>query len=734
MARPSDRILAAALESFADGVVLTDATGEVLFVNEAVCLSTGYSREDLVGRNCRFLQGRDTDPAMVRAIAAALEAGVPFEGTILNYRHDGRPFWNALSIRPIVDADGTVTNHVSGQRDVTDVVELQEENSRMLLEATHQSETARMLLSVSQALGQRSSVADVAQTVAEAVPRVCGADRSAIGLWDADAGRLVIAAHSGWPDHLIDLVERFDARPESGPELAEIIASGAALLVDDRSSPWARELLETFEVSAFVGTPIFPGGEFRGIILAHWTSTPAPTDLDEVLTERLSGLAGLAAVALDNAELLRRAIVSATHDPLTGLPNRSLFEETLAAALDKAESTGADLAVLYCDVDRFKRTNDSYGHRFGDTVLVEVARRLRSVVRETDMVARIGGDEFVILLPVVQGADESRLIADRVRSAFVDPLAIGDRETFAQLAVGMAVRSEHASSLSSRDLADALMGSADADMYTRKARSRGTTSTASTPALLQIDADLRGAVARREIQAYFQPQFAAATRSVVGFEVLARWSHPRLGLLGPDRFIALAEDNGLIAEIGRDVFEQACAAIGAWAIAGPPLDVAVNVSTIQLLRPDFGDEVFETITRHGLQPDQVTLEITESRLLGSHDDVHMLIGRLRAAGLGIAIDDFGTGYSSLAQLTALPVSELKIDRSFVRDGPTGETLVAAIVGMSRSLGLRVVAEGVETREQLEKVTELGVDRVQGFLLGEPRPREESRVWLEETPR
>lgn len=727
-------VLALGVAAFGDGVIVTDAAGCIVFANESATLTTGYAIGELLGRNCRLLQGADTDPQTVADIRAAVTHGRRFEGKILNYRFDGTPFWNALNISPIRDADGAITHYISGQKDITAYMELQRKNVEMVDEITRQGETARMLLAVSESLGQRSSIREIAQTIATAIRHVCASDRSLVGLRDPISEEIVIIAHSGWPPHLIEQAEDFLAAPARDPRFSAVIRAGETALVHRDTDPWAEGLLNSFELTAFAAAPIFPGGQLRGIILADWCTDSAPTSLDTVLSERLSGLAGLAAVALDNADLLHRAQFSAEHDILTGLPNRALFEHTLTAALQTSDRAGTDLAVLYCDVDRFKRTNDSLGHGIGDTVLIEVARRLLSAVRDTDMVARTGGDEFVILLPGIASAEEGYVIADRIRDAFADPMHVAGRDVFVQLSVGVAFRTPGLPGGAGEEAADALLSAADADMYRRKAQKRGHTSCPTTTGQLRLDADLRGAVSRGEIRAFYQPQIDTATGRVVAVEALARWHHPARGLLEPAEFITLAEDNGLITDIGQEILDQACAAARRWNDTGHRLEVSVNVSPLQLLRPEFLHEVATTLERHRLPADRLTLEITESRLVDSPADTTRVLEALRAAGVGISIDDFGTGFSSLGQLHALPVTELKIDRSFVQDGPTGKTLVAAIIGMSHGLGLRVVAEGIETEPQLGLIRRDGCDRAQGFLLGKPRPVDDFGTWLHETNR
>jgi diguanylate cyclase (GGDEF)-like protein len=511
---------------------------------------------------------------------------------------------------------------------------------------------------------------------------------------------------------------------EESPELSEILASGAPLLVNRNSSDWARDALAYFDVSAFAAIPIRSGDQLTGLVLAHWADGAAPTRLGGAVTERLTGLACLAAVALDNIRLLEDARRQALHDPLTGLPNRALLEDRLETSLARAGRDGRRIGVLFCDVNRFKRINDNLGHGAGDSVLRHVAAQLRAAVRSSDTVARYSGDEFVILLPDLETPLEAEQIAAKVRESLIEPLDVNGREIFVDVAIGTSVSGArpHEGTDRQSETARLLIEDADFEMYRSKARARGQT----PPGIkrkdgLRLETDLHGAAGRGELRVHFQPQFDVATNTIVAAEALVRWQHPELGLLPPGEFIPLAEDSNLIAEVGAHVLTEACRAAASWRAMGHCIDIAVNLSAVQLGGAGFTAFVRETLQHTRCRAAALTLEVTESQALSESPVSDRNLHELRALGVGISVDDFGTGYSSLAQLHRLPVTEIKIDRSFTTRlaEDRSATFVAGIIGLGQGLGLRVVAEGVETPDQLEALRAMGCERVQGYLLGAP---------------
>jgi len=416
----------------------------------------------------------------------------------------------------------------------------------------------------------------------------------------------------------------------------------------------------------------------------------------------------------------------ALHDPLTGLANRLHFEETLEAAIHSANAS--EIALLYIDLDGFKLVNDTLGHRAGDLVLKEVAARIGKNLRGAGLVARIGGDEFTIVMKDVRGAEDATAAASRILEAFRTSFRIEGHEVSIGASIGISRYP-----LDGND-ASALLQSADAAMYCAK-RSGNNRYQLFTAQMRQeayqrlvMEMCLRNALEHREISVQYQPQYELATGRLAGFEALCRWSNPAMGPVSPDRFIPLAEETGLIVEIGKYVLREACTRATQWQTRHSAVRVAVNVSATQFARPDFVNSVIEILQETGLKPALLELEMTESSVIQDREDAVRKMQDLRRLGVRFSIDDFGTGYSSLSYIQYMPVDVIKIDRSFTAKLGTSRralSMVRAIIAMARALGLRVVTEGVEKSAQVEVLRELGCDDVQGYYFGKPEDGEAS---------
>ena len=418
---------------------------------------------------------------------------------------------------------------------------------------------------------------------------------------------------------------------------------------------------------------------------------------------------------------------AATHDELTRLPNRFRFLDQLARFLENSEP-GA-VAVMFIDLDNFKVINDSLGHGVGDELLRGMSERLRAVVRDRDMLSRFGGDEFIVMLRDVGATVSPVEIAERLRAEIAQPLMVDGAELFVTASIGIAVADRPGVSTTE------LLRDADAAMYRAKARGRDCVEVFSpgthdaTVLALRTTNELRRGLERHEIVPYYQPIVRLDSGMLIGFEVLARWRHPDRGLLGPEQFLPMAEETGLIGEVGADVLRTSLAQLGQWRSRLPRfanLTVAVNVSGRQLMSTAFHGMVGEALGESGLTADALWLEITETALMSDVKAATVALRELRNLGLHLAVDDFGTGYSSLTYLKRFPVEAIKVDRSFVSGlGIDSEdtTIVEAVVKLGHSLGLVVVAEGVETPLQLARLREIGCDHGQGYVFGRPRPAE-----------
>jgi diguanylate cyclase (GGDEF)-like protein/PAS domain S-box-containing protein len=424
----------------------------------------------------------------------------------------------------------------------------------------------------------------------------------------------------------------------------------------------------------------------------------------------------------------------AYHDALTGLANRTLLEEHLKLALARSRRTGAGVALLQIDLDNFKLVNDSLGHRAGDELISRLAARLQESVRTTDLLARTGGDGFLLLLADLH--DDPGSVAERVATQIVDclgePFMVAGAEFQVSASIGIALAPRDA-----RD-AEALLAHADSAMYQAKDVARGGWAVYAQAGRDPLDrlsmaARLRRALAAEEFQLHYQPIFATEDGSLVAVEALLRWhDSERGGLVPPSEFIPVAEETGLIESIGDWVIGAALAQQVAWAARGMTPQIAVNVSPRQLRRVDFISRVKEQLRETGASPERIILELTESAMLQDHSDAESILRELHALGLRLALDDFGAGYSSLSRLREMPVDTLKIDRAFLREVPENAeaaAIVTAILNLARALGRFAVAEGVETEEQLHFLEEQGCPLIQGFLLARPMPVAEVEQYL-----
>jgi diguanylate cyclase (GGDEF)-like protein len=429
----------------------------------------------------------------------------------------------------------------------------------------------------------------------------------------------------------------------------------------------------------------------------------------------------------------------AYYDTLTALPNRQLFVRELRRAIRSAKRTDSRVAILFIDLDRFKRINDTLGHAVGDALLQSVARRLDTCVRPQDFVARstpgsepaniriarLGGDEFVILVADLDDPQQAAVVATRVRHALAEPFTSDGHQFVVTPSIGISVFPDHGTEI------EELLVKADMAMYEAKDQGRNrhnfyreTTSGRSLDRL-DLENDLRSAIAASELTLHYQPKVDAQTGAIDGVEGLLRWHHRTRGWISPSIFIPLAEETGMIGPLGDQVIRTACQQLRSWASRGlGHLCVSVNVSTRQFAREDFVDSVLRTVREYEIAPQRLELEITESLLMRNIEEVIAELTRLRRAGLKISIDDFGTGYSSLGYLRQFPVDTLKIDRSFVKDlhvSSDDAAICAAIIAMARELNLTTVAEGVEVIEQLEFLRDHGCSQIQGFLFSKPLP-------------
>ncbi|HEX8714103.1 MAG TPA: EAL domain-containing protein [Solirubrobacteraceae bacterium] len=465
-----------------------------------------------------------------------------------------------------------------------------------------------------------------------------------------------------------------------------------------------------------------------------WLGTTAQRTFGAADVDFVQALANILADAIQQRRAEDDIRYQALHDPLTGLPNRVLFMDRLGHALSRP---GAEVAVVLLDIDNFKLVNDSLGHSAGDELLMEIAPRLQGALRPSDTIARLGGDEFVVLLEQVPHARAATRVAERIVAAFEQPFQLTAGEHFAKASLGIAIATESDSAPAS------LVRDADAAMYQAKGGGRGAfelfdrAMRIRTVERLSLENDLRRALERGELRLDYQPIVSLSDGSISSVETLLRWEHPERGLVGPDEFVGVAEECGLIEPIGRWVLETACAQAARWHAQRPdtrPLGISVNLSVRQLTQRDLEATVARALQRSAIEPSSLCLEITESILLEEPDSVSDTITRVSRLGVRFVLDDFGTGYSSLAYLTRLPIDGLKVDRSFVdalaRDARS-TAITTAIVRMAHALSLEVTAEGVETEQQVRALQALRCELAQGFYFHRPQSADAISALLDE---
>jgi len=545
-----------------------------------------------------------------------------------------------------------------------------------------------------------------------------------------------IARHRGWTMIIIGLM---------------IVGGGDALTIYSSLLPPGRAsaslyLLDVARYSAWtLGTVLLALGFWHWLPLVYALKR-AEEDLKQAnelleaqVTQRTSELKSANDKLRLDLEERKRVELSirhmAHHDALTGLPNRTLFRDRLTHAMAQADRYHQRLAVLFLDLDRFKAINDTLGHNVGDQLLKIAAERLRSCVRDCDTVARLGGDEFTVIVDDIMEVQDAAVVAQKILDILSQPFNLHGHEVFISVSIGITLYPTDDES------ADNLLRNADSAMYRAKEYGRNNYQfyvadmNVKARARLMLESSLRRALDRGEFALYYQPRVDLFSGRVIGAEALLRWRHPEIGLVPPVEFIPILEETGMIIPVGDWVLRQASQQNRAWQEMGlPPIRMAVNLSVRQFIQKDLAESVLRVLEQVGLSPKYMELEITEDLLLEHNQTNIITLTKLRNQGIHISIDDFGTGYSSLSYLKRLPIDTLKIDQSFVRDidtDPDNKAIASAIIAMASSLHLNVLAEGVETDEQLAFLRAQGCNEIQGFSFSHPLPAEEFERLLRE---
>lgn len=534
--------------------------------------------------------------------------------------------------------------------------------------------------------------------------------------------RLQTLAGPSVPQHYCDAIDGLLIGPNVGSCGTAAFRGEPVEVVDIATDPlWAdyRALALPLGFRACWSSPI-KGADDRvlGTFALYYVERRGPNVHERKIVDACTNLC---AIALEQDETRRRLHRIAYFDAVTELPNRVAFQHRVAEALDSQATAGCETAVLSIDLDDFKRVNDTLGHFAGDELLAQVAKRLLAELAPNEMFARIGGDEFAVLLPVSRSLAEIRRLAESLLDALTTPFEIAGQPIRIGGSIGIA-----RAPTDGRDLAT-LMKCADVALYEAKGAGRRQYRLFDSAYYerelkhRETERDLRGALLRDEFEVYYQPIIDLKSHETIGFEALVRWNHPRRGLVPPLEFIPLAEKAGLIVELGAAVLCKACAEAARWPKS---MRIAVNLSPLQLRSPGFPLSVLHALEAAGLEPKRLELEITESVLLSDDEATRSALDELKQLGVMIAIDDFGTGYSALSYLRVFPIDRVKIDRSFVQDiqaKPDARSIIRAVLGLARDLGIETTAEGIETEAQLAWLSEAGCGDAQGYLFSKPKP-------------
>ena len=650
------------------------------------------------------------------AIRQIVDLGEPFEYEHRVVRPDGEVRWLHTRAEVVLDEDRSIVRVTGFSQDITErrLAELSRRDAQDQL-SRHEA--------VLEHIARNAPLGATLEELCREVEARCPGARCTIRLADADGAVLHHAAAPSMPEAVTVALDGLPIADGMGA-CGSAAYRGETVVVEDtledaRTAPF-RELALTHALRSVWSQPLLgPDDEVLGTF-AVYRSVPHAPDREEL--DLVKSAAGLAGLAIERARSEQALLESATLDPLTGLPNRARFLEVLTERLSQRDS----LAVMFLDVDRFKWINDSLGHPAGDAILIQVSRRLARVLRAGDILARFGGDEFTIMINEADALAVDR-IAVRVEDAFDEAFELDGGEFFLSVSIGtaMADRSSDAFGLV-RDADAAMYAAKDAgrarhalfdDQLRQRAINRVT-----------LESELRRAIERDEFTLHFQPLRDVRSGRWNGVEALARWQHPTRGLLNPDEFIPLAEETGLITMLGMRLVDHALAQTAVWMRSGHKTPVAANISVVQLSDPDFPEEVRDALRRHGVPPELLLVEVTETGVMERIEAAASALERVAGLGVRVLIDDFGTGYSSIARLRHLPVVGVKVDRVFTEglgEDPSMGTVLAAITDLAHALDLRVVAEGIETDAAMATATELGCDFLQGYRLARPAPAEET---------
>lgn len=720
--------LSAILASLGDGVCALDATGRVLFMNPAGERLLGWQEHELVGLDLLATVGAPAAAEWLDSFAGADQTFREEDGWFIQ-RHGTRlPVSYVLT--PLT-SHGRLSGVVLIFRDIT--------KRKQALEAQTQLARRESLLRLARRFASESDTEQVFTDLLDEAVAVLGGDDGTLTSWDPARGVLVPVRNTLPNADEFSVIELGTGGSGRAAERRSAVVFNDYQRESGSETPAGKA-----GVRASVCVPLLHEGRLLGTLGVNTYDPDKQFTLEDAeVLELLAGIASgvlaslerTAQLAAANEELKQardEAHHQALHDGLTTLPNRVLLNDRLQQAILLADRDRGGLALLMLDLDRFKDVNDILGHHTGDELLQQVALRLRSVVRASDTVARLGGDEFAVVLPTAGDTTLATRIARIIVQALEQPFSLGDHQVAVGASVGVAVYPDHGAD------AKTLLRHADVAMYVAKRGGGGYAMYSyeqdmNAPERLELIGQLRDAINNEELVLYYQPKLSLSTGRCIRVEALVRWRHPKRGLVPPDQFIPLAEQTGLIRPLTKWVLSAAVRQCREWQDTGTGIGVAVNLSTRNLHDPDLVDQIATLLRDYRVAAELLKVEVTESAVMTDPTRALETLSRIRDMGVEVSIDDFGTGHSSLSYLKHLPVAEIKLDRSFVRDMQLNDNdfaIVRSTVELAHKLGLRVVAEGVEDRATWDLLVGLQCDAAQGYYMSPPLSADDLQSWLD----
>jgi diguanylate cyclase (GGDEF)-like protein/PAS domain S-box-containing protein len=666
-----------AVEHSDNSIVLTDANKKILYVNENFETNSGYLKNDILGKDPKVLSSGLSEKAVYTDLNKKLSEGKKWEGELINKKKDGTIFYEKASIVPIF-VDDKLENYLAIKLDVTQYIQQREElkESSIVFENTEE------------------------------------------GILITDCKQRILLVNSAF--------EKI-----SGYTKKELVGKKPSLLKSHKHDRFFyKQMWSSINKKGYWKGKIYDKAK-DGTILPTWLNITAVKDKKNKIIKYISIHTDLQDI-IDTQE---KADYLAYHDSLTGLPNRIKLEEHLSHVIAVAQRDELAMSILFIDLDRFKIINDTLGHQVGDRLLQNVATRIRKVLRDTDMVARMGGDEFIVVLETARDKKAAAYVCQKILDTLKEPIKIGDHSLNTSASIGVAMFPSNGNNITT------LIKNADTAMYHAKKLGKDNFQyyneelSKDVHNQLRIEQALKFAISNNELSLNYQPQYTLSNRKIVSFEALVRWNSKKIGFTPPDIFIPVAEDTGMIIEIGEFIFEQACKDFIKFKEINTELQsIAINISSIQFRDKHFISKIKKILNTTKILPSQVELEITERYIMEFNETNMTILDKLKSLGFRMSIDDFGTGYSSMNYLSKLPIDTIKVDKSFVDNIPMDNNnmqISKAIVALSKSLGYNTVAEGIETKEQEEFLLSLDCEIGQGYLFSRPLDFENAVKFLKE---